>query len=39
VRRRFNVAVLEAVYIRDRKIGRTEFSEVFRASLLSPEFE
>jgi len=28
VRRRFNVAVLEAVDIRDRKIGRVEFSEV-----------
>jgi site-specific DNA recombinase len=29
VRRRFNDAVLEAVYIRDRMIGRVEFSEVF----------
>jgi hypothetical protein len=29
VRRRFNDAVLEAVYIRDGKIGRAEFSEVF----------
>ena len=29
VRRRFNDAVLEAVYIEDRRIGQTEFSEVF----------
>jgi hypothetical protein len=33
VRRRFNDAVLEAVYIKDRRIGRTDFSEVF--ALLS----
>jgi hypothetical protein len=26
---RFNDAVLQAVYIKDRRIGRTEFSEVF----------
>ena len=39
VRRRFNDAVLEAVYIKDRRIGRTEFSGGLRASLLSPEFE
>jgi len=37
-RRRFNVAVLEAVYIRDRKIGRIEFADVF-VPLLSPKFE
>jgi hypothetical protein len=29
VRRRFNDAVLEAVYNKDRKMGRVEFSEVF----------
>ncbi len=29
VRRRFNDAVLEAVYVKDRKIARAEFSEVF----------
>jgi site-specific DNA recombinase len=29
VRRRFNDAVLEAVFIRDRRIGRAEFSDVF----------
>jgi site-specific DNA recombinase len=29
VRRRLNDAVLEAVYIKDRKMGRAEFSEVF----------
>jgi len=29
VRRRFNVAVQEAVYIRDRRIGGVEFAEVF----------
>jgi site-specific DNA recombinase len=28
VRRRFNDVILEAVYIKDRKIGRAEFSEV-----------
>ena len=37
VRRRFNDPVLEAVYIRDRKIGRPELCEVF-APVLSPEF-
>jgi len=36
VRRRFNDAVLEAVYIRDRKIGRTEFSEVFAPLFSRP---
>jgi len=29
VRRRFNQAVLEAVYMKDRKFARVEFSEVF----------
>jgi hypothetical protein len=36
VRRRFNDAVLEAVYIRDRRIGRTEFSEVFAPLFSRP---
>jgi len=36
VRRRFNDAVLEAVYIRDRKIGRAEFSEVFAPLFSRP---
>jgi hypothetical protein len=36
VRRRFNVAVHEAVYIRDRKIGRVEFSEVFAPLFSRP---
>jgi hypothetical protein len=36
VRRRFNVAVLEAVYIRNRKIGRVEFSEVFAPLFSRP---
>jgi site-specific DNA recombinase len=36
VRRRFNVAVLEAVYIRDRKIGRVEFAEVFTPLFSRP---
>jgi hypothetical protein len=39
VRRRFNEAVLEGVYVKDRRIARAEFSDVFRASFLSPEFE
>ena len=29
VRRRFNAAVLDAVYVEDRRISRAEFSEVF----------
>jgi hypothetical protein len=29
VRRRFNQAVLEAVYVKDRQVHRAEFSEVF----------
>jgi hypothetical protein len=36
VRRRFNDAVLQAVYIKDRKIGRTEFSEVFAPLFSHP---
>jgi hypothetical protein len=36
VRRRFNDAVLEPVYIRDRKIGRLEFSEVFAPLFARP---
>jgi site-specific DNA recombinase len=39
VRRRFNDAVLKAVYIKDRRIGRAEFSEVFAPLFFSPEFE
>lgn len=38
MRGRFNDAVLEAVYIKDRN-SRAEFSEVFAAPLLSPELE
>jgi site-specific DNA recombinase len=36
VRRRFNDAVLEAVYIKDRQISRTEFSEVFAPLFSRP---
>jgi site-specific DNA recombinase len=36
VRRRFNDAVLEAVYIKDRKMGRAEFSEVFAPLFSRP---
>ena len=36
VRQRFNEAVLEAVYVKDRKISRTEFSEVFAALFSRP---
>ncbi len=36
IRRRFNEAVLEAVYVKDRKIARAEFSEVFAADALCP---
>lgn len=36
VRRRFNGAVLEAVYIKDRQIGRAEFSEVFAPLFSRP---
>ncbi|MGH2530319.1 MAG: hypothetical protein ACRDH0_13440 [Actinomycetota bacterium] len=36
VRRRFNDAVIAAVYIRNRKIGRAEFSEVFAPLFSRP---
>jgi len=36
VRRRFNQAVLEAVYVKDRKIARAEFSEVFAPLFSRP---
>jgi len=36
VRRRFNEAVLEAVYVKDRKIARVEFSEVFAPLFSRP---
>jgi DNA invertase Pin-like site-specific DNA recombinase len=36
VRRRFNQAVLEAVYVKDRKIARAEFSEVFAPLFCRP---
>jgi hypothetical protein len=36
VRRRFNDAVLETVYIKDRKIGRAVFSEVFAPLFSRP---
>jgi len=36
VRRRFNEAVLEAVYVKDRKIARAEFSEVFAPLFSRP---
>ena len=36
VRRRFNDAVLEAVFIRDRRVGRAEFSEVFAPLFSRP---
>jgi len=36
VRRRFNQAVLEAVYVKDRKVARTEFSEVFAPLFSRP---
>ena len=36
MRRRFNDAVLEAVYIKDRKIGRAEFSDVFAPLFSRP---
>jgi hypothetical protein len=34
VPRRFNDALLEAVHIKDRRIGRAEFSEVFEPLYL-----
>lgn len=36
VRRRFNDAVLSALYVKDRKIGRAEFSEVFAPLFSRP---
>jgi site-specific DNA recombinase len=36
VRRRFNDAVLEAVYIKERRIGRVEFSDVFAPLFSRP---
>jgi hypothetical protein len=36
IRRRFNDAVLEAVYIKDRRIGRAEFSDVFAPLFSRP---
>jgi hypothetical protein len=36
VRRRFNQAVLEAVYVKDRKIARAEFSEVYAPLFSRP---
>jgi site-specific DNA recombinase len=36
VRRRFNEAVLEAVYVKDRRIARAEFSEVFAPLFSRP---
>jgi hypothetical protein len=36
VRRRFNDAVLEAVYIKDRRIGRAKFSDVFAPLFSRP---
>ena len=38
VRTRFNQAVLEAVYVKDRQLQRVEITEVFEA-LFSSEFE
>jgi site-specific DNA recombinase len=36
VRTRFNQAVLEAVYIKDRQVTRAEFTEVFEALFSRP---
>ena len=36
VRRRFNDAVLESVYIEDGKVSRAEFTEVFEALFSRP---
>jgi site-specific DNA recombinase len=36
VRRHFNQAVLEAVYVKDRKVARAEFSEVFAPLFSRP---
>jgi site-specific DNA recombinase len=39
VRRRFNEAVLKAVYLGDGRVKRAEFTDVFAALFLTPEFE
>jgi site-specific DNA recombinase len=36
VRRRFNQAVLEGVYVKDRKVARAEFSDVFAPFFSRP---
>jgi hypothetical protein len=36
VRTRFNQAVLEAVYVKDRQLQRVEFTEVFEALFSRP---
>ena len=36
VRARFNQAVLEAVYVKDRQVARSEFSEVFAPLFSRP---
>ncbi len=36
VRRRFNDAILESVYIEDGKVARAEFTEVFEALFSRP---
>jgi len=36
VHRRFNQAVLEAVYVKDRRIARAEFSDVFAPLFSCP---
>ena len=36
MRRRFNDAVLEAVYIKDRRIGRAEYSDAFAPLFSRP---
>jgi len=37
--RRFNEAVMEAIYTKDGKIARAEFSEVLEPPLFRPSFE
>jgi site-specific DNA recombinase len=39
VRRRFNQAVLKAVYVEDGTVKRAEFTDVFAALFFTPEFE
>jgi len=36
VRRRFNQAVLEAIYVKERRVARAEFSEVFAPLFSRP---